>query len=119
LAQGDWKVVGVLFDDMDPTAEELRAIGESGTPVQELIAWTGMATEVLAALRLSAGDFTLIRQSFMMPLDAWTVALQQARVSPETDNRILSALELGQAGSLRRAARLMVGLPAAEVPVPA
>ena len=109
---------------MDPAGAELAAIGG----VDDAVAWIGMTQPVLQGLRAAMGDFRLLREIVLMPVAAWDEAVAAARVrtpaeegQDEPPARALRALELGQVASLRRVARLRMGLAAADEggPVPA
>ena len=73
------------------------------------------------------GDFKLLREIVLVPQSAWDIGVQATRavglpapaspggtVPPSRPRRALTALELGQVGSLRRVCRLRLGLPAVE-----
>ena len=98
---------------MDPAGAELQAINS----VDAAVTWIGMAAPVLTALRGALGDFQLLRELVLMPATAWDLGVAAARVQdPQGDaeqpppGRALRALELGQVASLRRIARLRLGL---------
>ena len=101
-----------------------------------VIAWVGCSPELMAALRMSAGDFTLVREVCLVPMGAWDTAVTALRIvttaavaaQPDADPPVVavpqvdrppSALELGQVASLRRVCRLRLGLPAEETQVTA
>ena len=125
---------------MDPTAAELAAIAG----VDDACLWVGIEPPLLAAMREAIGDFKLLREVVLIPDAAWNDAVAAMRVrlpaaaprlpsgsggadaeavaaeaaaggaqSPPP-SRALRPLELGQVGSLRRVARLRLGLPATE-----
>ena len=99
---------------MDPSAQELAAFANLG----DVVAWIGLQDIVLAALRDAIGDFQLLREVVLIPRTAWDDEVAAARIQPPGDGpppaRALRPLELGQVESLRRIARLRLGLPAAE-----
>ena len=103
-----------FFHEMDPSAQELAAFANLG----DVVAWIGLQDVVLAALRVAMGDFQLLREVVLIPRTAWDDAVAAARVQPPGDGpppaRALRPLELGQVESIRRIARLRLGLPAAE-----
>ena len=107
---------------MDPTATELQAMaqpqGQGATPLGEAIRWVGLTAPAVEALRGSLGQFTLARQIVFMPDAAWEQGLNDAQVAAHDADpeRSLSALEIGQAGSLRRVARLLCGIPPSGMP---
>ena len=100
--------------EMDPSTQELAAFTNLG----DVVAWIGLQDVILAALRDAIGDFQLLREVVLIPRSAWDDAVAAARVQPPGDSpppaRALRPLELGQVESLRRIARLRLGLPAAE-----
>ena len=109
---------------MDPTPEQLAAIMN----IDEAVAWVGMKPEVLVALRKLMGNFTLLREVVLIPVKSWEKLLAKMEETEcihfaatgegddevEAYDRTASPLEMGQAGSLRRIARLRMGLAADE-----
>ena len=97
---------------MDPSTAELAGFAN----LEDAIAWVGIPAGTIAALREAIGDFQLLREIVLIPRAAWDEAVAAARI-PGADaqpGRALRALELGQVESLRRVARLRLGLPAEE-----
>ena len=121
-------IVTFLHDvrDMDPSAAELAVIND----VASAVAWIGMAPELLQGVREAMGDFSLLREIVLIPAAAWDGAVATIRVerpppapapgdaapsvAPTPPDRPLRPVELGQVASLRRLARLRLGLPAEE-----
>lgn len=105
---------------MDPTNEELQGFAN----LDDVVQWIGMAPPLLAGLRTAAGDFRLLREIVLVPGHAWDAAVTATRVAlppaeeggpaPDPADRAPNALELGQIASLRRVARLRLGLPPEE-----
>ena len=109
---------------MDPSQGELAAMVAAANPLNALVNFVGLSSALVTTLREELGDFQRLRELVAMPLSDWTKGLEAAQmvtkeaVPAEGDRaeepavrRTLNALEKGQAGLLRRYARLLVGLP--------
>ena len=101
---------------MDPTPAELAAI----STIPHAVAWIGMQQPVLDALLEAMGGLDLLREIVLIPTAAWDEAVAAVRIlvpgvgdAPPAD-RAPRARELGQIASLRRVARLRLGLPPEE-----
>ena len=108
---------------MDPTATELSTFAV----LQDVLTWIGMDDDVWRGLCFAMGQFKFLREVVLVPQSAWDLGVQAAQarglpappsaggtIPPPPPGRALSALELGQCGSLRRVCRLRLGLPAIE-----
>ena len=116
---------------MDPTSEELRAIDS----IEKVFEWVGVedrdgppSTNFRSAFSRALGGPRLVRQIVAIPLASYSRALLELKVrvttpgvdqAPATVNeRSLTPLEEGQVGTVRRVARLVMGLTPDEAGTP-
>ena len=110
---------------LDPTEVELGGIAS----VDDARAWTGVSDEVFTGLQAVTGPINTLREIVLIPQTAWDTALAAVMVLPPTPAaaeeepppeplapRAILPVETGHVGSLRRVARLRLGLAADLVP---
>ena len=99
---------------LDPTPDELSGMAT----VADARRWSGVTDATFAALQERSGPFTTFRELVMMPAEAWAAAITETRIGTDPAdpqaNRPLLPVEVGHVGSLRRVARLRMGLPGDE-----
>ena len=100
---------------MDPTPSELQSI----VSIDTACAWVGIQDGAAGPFKSDflkhLGGPTLLRQIAAIPADVWKAAVAALKVTDgEETTRTLSPVEIGQAGTLRRIARLALGLPGDE-----
>ena len=80
--------------------------------------WSGVTDATFAALQERTGPFATFRELVMIPSTVWTAAITETRIGTDPAdpqaNRPLLPVEVGHVGSLRRVARLRMGLPGDE-----
>ena len=102
---------GVGAEGLDPTPPELQQI----TTVDGVYDWVGVATETRAALEAALGGGTIrLRDLVYVPLATWTNLTSGLTIPMPDGNpaRAPSAIEVGKFMSIRRVARLRLGLRA-------
>ena len=102
-----------LDNKMDPSPSELAAITDLASAVQ----WIGMRDDTFEAVCDAMGGLDMLREIVLIPAKAWDEAVLTVRIkvpgagdTPPSD-RAPRPRELGQIGSLRRIARIRLGLP--------
>ena len=102
---------------MDPTQAEVSATVAADNQLQELVDWAGVSEALLAGMHEALGEFRTVRDLVRTPLDVWNDGLSKVMVADESfTEREMKALEWGQVGSLRRAARMVACLKPDEFP---
>eukprot|EP00969_Alexandrium_andersonii_P115276 5098298-Alexandrium_andersonii.AAC.1 len=81
---------------MDPTTAALKAMAHVERPLEAAMQWAGISEAVANALRLSLGEFTLLRQIVHIPKNVWDTAIICTRVGLGEDARPLRPVEPSQ-----------------------
>ena len=114
---------------MDPSSAELASLSS----LTDVLEWIGIKDSFKAAIDAAFGEITMLRQVVLIPLPAWERAAMNIKIqvkklpqpivaegegaksegsTPTPDQfRPPSAVEHGHLASLRRVARLRLGLP--------
>ena len=102
---------GVPAPGIDPTLEELNAMSK----VADIGTWLGVPTAVSTAFMAELGTDPKIRDVVFIGKDDWCTTLSGIRIPVQDgDPRALKPVERAQLNSLRRIARLRMGLTANE-----
>ena len=102
---------GVPAPGIDPTVEELNGMAK----VDDISTWLGTPTAVSTAFMAELGANAKIRDVVFISKDDWAAMLSDLRIPvQDSEPRALKAIERGQLHSLRRIARLRMGLTANE-----
>mmetsp|Transcript_1730 Transcript_1730/g.5429 ORF Transcript_1730/g.5429 Transcript_1730/m.5429 type:complete len:722 (-) Transcript_1730:291-2456(-) len=97
----------------DPSPAELWAMSQG--PFSLAVQWVGLPAPALAAIADRVGDLAHARDVVLISSAVWQAGLLAAMVeAADGTSRPLCASELQRAASLRRIARLQVGLPPSE-----
>ena len=105
---------------MEPTRDEVASI----TDLALVYLWAGITANLKDGLEAAFGQPTVIRDIVYIPKDLWasTVAAVEIPVPATGDQeatvRDPLPIELGRIAAFRRCARIVMGLPGSEEPIP-
>jgi hypothetical protein len=111
---------------MDPTMEELQAVGADALPLKALQNYIGIKDELKEVFFDELGGIDMVRELVYIPIEDWSQAVAATEIKTDAveesegveavpaKSRHLKPKEKGQVGMLRRFARLLVGLPGDE-----
>ena len=86
------------------------------TPLTATLAWVGIHSDAWSAFNEELGGVSRVRDIVSIPSADWENAIAATRITTDTGTVPLKPLHKGQLGSVRGVCRLLMNLPAEDVP---